>query len=180
MINKRILTVITLFVIVSSACTSSHKSMRVNYETLRYKDRKMLKGVINRSILEKDTAFSWFTENKKYGTPDAAAVKNFALLKNDFSIIAFGGTWCEDTQNLLPRFYQLIDASGFPEKQVTLIAVDRQKKTINHLDSIYKITNVPTFIVIHNGKEIGRVVEYGTKGDVTKELGEMVSFLLEK
>lgn len=180
MIYRKFFTVTALFITVLTACTSSQKSMKVNYETLQYKNRKMLKGVINRSILEKDTAFAWFTENRKFGVPAVEAVKNFSLVKNKISIVVFGGTWCEDTQNLLPRFYQLVDASGFPEKKVTLIAVDRQKKTINHLDSIYKITNVPTFIVIHEGKEIGRVVEYGSKGDITKELGEMVSFLLDK
>jgi hypothetical protein len=34
---------------------------------------------------------------------------------------------------------------------------------------------VPTFIVLKNGKEIGRVVEYGKFGMPDKEIGEIVS-----
>ena len=37
------------------------------------------------------------------------------------------------------------------------------------------ITNVPTIIVMKNGKEIGRVVEYGKTGKWDKELAEIVS-----
>ena len=89
-------------------------------------------------------------------------------------MIVFGGTWCEDTQNLLPQFYNLIDASKYPEKSIELIAVNKQKETISDLHKKYKIENVPTFIVMKDGKEIGRVVEYGKEGDITKELGNIV------
>jgi len=158
-----------------SACSSSHKSMKVNYEVLQDKGHKMLVGVINRGLITNDTAFGWFNENSKYGQPDAIAVSVFQLEKSKFKMVVFGGTWCEDTQNLLPKFYQLVDASGYPENQITLIAVDRQKQTINKLNTVYSITNVPTFIVLKEGKEVGRVVEYGTEGDITKELGKIVS-----
>jgi thiol-disulfide isomerase/thioredoxin len=90
-------------------------------------------------------------------------------------MVVFGGTWCEDTQNLLPKFYQLVNASGYPQSKISLIAVDRKKQTINDLSKIYNISNVPTFIVLKDGKEVGRVVEYGKEGDITKELGKIVA-----
>jgi hypothetical protein len=34
---------------------------------------------------------------------------------------------------------------------------------------------VPTFIVIKDGKEVGRVVEYGKEGQLDKELGHIVA-----
>lgn len=89
----------------------------------------------------------------------------------------FGGTWCHDTQNLWPIFYRLIDKSGYPEKNITLIAVDRKKKTLYKLSKKYRITNVPTFIVLAKGKEVGRVVEYGKYSAIDKEIGEIVSTL---
>ena len=162
-------------VVLSTACSSTHKAMKINYQVLKDKDHKMLVGVINRGLIANDTAFGWFKENSKYGQPDPIAVNVFQLEKSKFRMVVFGGTWCEDTQNLLPKFYQLVDASGFPENQLSLIAVDRKKQTINNLHTRYKITNVPTFIVIKNGKEVGRVVEYGTVGDITKELGNIVA-----
>lgn len=157
------------------SCVQPLKTLKINYQVKEDKGRKMLYGVINRGLIANDTAFGWFNENMKYGQPDAAAVNTFKQKKDKFSLLVFGGTWCEDTQNLLPKFYQLIDASGFPENKINLLAVDRQKQTVNNFHFIYKITKVPTFIVLKKGLEIGRVTEYGTKGDITKELGEIVA-----
>jgi len=36
---------------------------------------------------------------------------------------------------------------------------------------------VPTFIIVKNGREVGRVVEYGKTGNIEKELGEIVMTL---
>ena len=163
-------------IVLLSACGASKKAA-TNYQVLSYEGKKMLKGVINRGLIENDTAFAWFKENMQYGQPDAAAVAAFQQHKADFTMIIFGGTWCEDTQNLLPRFYKLVDKSGYPESSITLVAVDRQKTTVNNLHTTYNITNVPTFIVLKAGKEIGRVVEYGKDGDIVKELGAIVSKL---
>ena len=166
---------ITAIILLAFGCSTPRKSMKVNYVISQDKGHKMLIGVINRKLITGDTAFGWFNENGKYGQPDPIAVSIFQLEKKRFTLVVFGGTWCEDTQNLLPKFYQLIDSSGYPEKQITLIAVDRQKKTIDNLQERYKVTNVPTFIVLQDGKEVGRVVEYGNESDITKELGQIVA-----
>lgn len=168
--------IVLSFIGLMTACSST-KKMQTNYQVLDYKGQKMLKGVINRSLLENDTAFAWFKENMQYGKPDAAAVTAFQQHKTDFKIVVFGGTWCEDTQNLLPKFYKLVDQSGYPESSITLVAVDRAKTTLDNLHVTYNITNVPTFIVLKAGKEVGRVVEYGKEGDMVKELGAIVSKL---
>ena len=136
---------------------------------------KILKGYINRSIIENDTAFAWFKENMKWGQADAAAIESFNKNKDKFTMLVFGGTWCGDTKNLLPVFYRLVDKSGYPDNKITLIGVDRAKTTIEDLHKKWNITNVPTFIVLHDGKEVGRVVEYGKYSQVDKELGEIVA-----
>ncbi len=137
---------------------------------------KILKGIINRKLLENDTAFKWLADNYKYANPDAKAIEAFKNKKDKFSIIVFGGTWCHDTQNLLPMFYKLVDKSGFDASKVFLIGVNRAKTTIKKLEVKYAIKNVPTFIVIDKlGIEIGRIVEYGKTGYIDKELGEIVS-----
>ena len=69
----------------------------------------------------------------------------------------------------------MIDKSGFPVNKIYLIGVDRAKTTINNLHTTYNILNVPTFIVLHNNIEIGRVVEYGKTGSIDKELADIVS-----
>ena len=163
------------FICLIAACSAT-KKVSTNYQVLDDKGKKMLKGTINRALLEKDTAFAWFKESMQYGKPNDAAVTAFQQNKSKFTMLIFGGTWCEDTQNLLPKFYKLVDKSGYPESNITLIAVDRQKQALNNLHITYNITNVPTFIVLKEGKEVGRVVEYG-KGDMVKELGEIVGGL---
>jgi thiol-disulfide isomerase/thioredoxin len=137
---------------------------------------KILRGSITRSTLESDTAFKWFADTYKYSNPDASAVAAFAKNKDKFSVIVFGGTWCHDTQNLLPLFYKLTDKSNFPKEKIYLIGMDRAKTTFKDLHTKFNITNVPTFIIRDNaGKEVGRVVEYGKTGLMDKELGEIVS-----
>jgi hypothetical protein len=41
----------------------------------------------------------------------------------------------------------------------------------------WKIINVPTFIVLRDGQEVGRVVEYGNTGNIEKELAAIVAKL---
>lgn len=136
---------------------------------------KVLKGFITKEQLAKDTAFAWFTPNSIGYTPEAGALKAFTENKAAVHIVVFGGTWCDDTKTLLPKFFKLLDVTGFPQSQVTVIGVDRSKKAQYNLTEAFQVYNVPTFIVMRNGKEIGRVVEYGKYGMFDKELGEILS-----
>ena len=136
---------------------------------------KVVRGFMTQQELASDTAFSWYGRNISGFTPDAAAVQAFKNKKDNIHIIAFGGTWCEDTQNLLPKFFALANASGFPAERVTLLGVDLEKKAVQHFSEALGVTRVPTFIVMKDGKEVGRVVEWGKYGQPDKELGEIVS-----
>ena len=135
---------------------------------------KILKGIISRKELENDTAFSWWAENLKGYTPQSQAVAELKKNQN-IQFITFMGTWCDDSRFIIPKFYSLLDAAGFPQDKVSLIGVDRSKKTLSHLAEALNIENVPTIIVMNNGKEIGRVVEYGKYGAFDKELGEIIA-----
>jgi len=165
------LTLLTLF-----ASTHIHAQVR-SYEisTDPNNGEKVLKGLLSRSDIENDTAFKWFKDNMKFGQADAAAVAAFKQHAQDIQLVVFGGTWCEDTQNLLPVFYRLIDKSGFPDSSITLIGVDRPKTTLYDLHKAFNVTKAPTFIVMKDGKEVGRVEEYGKLGQIDKELGEIVA-----
>ena len=94
--------------------------------------------------------------------------------KDSVHYMVFGGTWCSDTQNILPKFFALTDAAGIAPAHITLIGVDRSKKTIHHLTEAFNVTRVPTIIVMKNGIETGRVVEHGKYGMFDKELGEVL------
>ena len=136
---------------------------------------KVMKGFITRQQLAADSAFTWFAKNAKDYTPEPTALQALKAAKDSIHILAFGGTWCDDTKYILPKFYALADAAGLPADHVTLLGVDRNKKTVQHLSEAFNVTLVPTFIVLKNGKEVGRVVEYGKKGMYDQELGEIIA-----
>ena len=138
-------------------------------------EKKILKGIINKDIIKNDTAYNWYADNQKgYTNPDTAIV---GALHRDNAVkyIVFGGTWCGDTQYILPKFFMLQEKAGIADDRITFFAVDRQKQTLGNVSSALNITNVPTIIVMKNGKEVGRVVEYGKTGKWDKELAEIVS-----
>ncbi len=156
---------------------SAQTTLLHNYEisTDAQNGSKVLKGLLNRSDIENDTSFKWFKQNMKLGQADASAVSAFEKNGSKFQMVVFGGTWCEDTQNLLPVFYRLVDKANYPDSNITLIGVDRAKTTLYDLHNVFHIIDVPTFIVMRDGKEVGRVVEYGKEGQIDKELGEIVN-----
>lgn len=136
---------------------------------------KVLKGFVSRQLLTTDPSFAWFAENQKSYTPNAAALEALKNNKEALRFLVFGGTWCGDTKFVLPKFYALADAAGVGQDHITLLGVDRSKKTIQNLSEAFNVTNVPTIIVLKDGKEIGRVVEYGTSGMFDKDLADVFS-----
>ena len=136
---------------------------------------KILKGIISRDDLEKDTTFAWYAENLKGYAPNTLAIEGLKKNKDSIQLIAFMGTWCEDSHFVIPRLFSLLDQANFPKDRVTLIGTDRDKKTLSHLSEAMNVTNVPTIIVMKKGKEMGRVIEYGHDGLFDKELGEIIN-----
>jgi thiol-disulfide isomerase/thioredoxin len=135
---------------------------------------KVLKGFIPKETLATDTAFAWYANGIKSFTPNAESLAALTAHKNDVYVLVFGGTWCEDTHQILPKMYATFQAAGLPDDHVTLLGVDRQKKTIQHLSEIFGVTSVPTFIVMKKGKEVGRIIEYGPTGMPEREIGTIV------
>lgn len=156
--------------------TSSVALAQSQYEVLKdYDGKKILKGIITRDVLASDTAFRWFTANQKPFPPEKDAAVKFGKQKDSIQLVVFLGTWCEDSHVIIPKLFPFLDASGFTDDRLTLIGVDRNKKTISHLTDAFNVVNVPTVIVMKDGRELGRIVEYGKYGMVENELAEIVS-----
>lgn len=137
---------------------------------------KMLLGMITKEDINNDTSFKWYAESLKiYPRPDSSAVAAFRNNKDKIYFIVFGGTWCEDTHFVLPKFFKIQEASSFPENRIALFAVDRNKHSIGNIAEAMNVTNVPTIIVMKEGKEMGRIVEYGKTGYWDKELADIIN-----
>lgn len=161
----------------TAICLSSVVFSQHQYEILPDKDgSKFLKGIISKEVLLNDSSCAkWYTNNLKGFSPNATAIAALKKNKDSIQLLVFLGTWCEDSHFIIPKFYMLLDAAGFSTDRVTLIATDRNKKTLSHLAEALNIINVPTIMVMKDGKEIGRVVEYGKYGMFDKELGEIIN-----
>jgi len=141
----------------------------------KHPDVTILNGIVSRYALQNNEEFNkWYTSNQGYYTAPVEIVNAMAAAKGKVQFIIFGGTWCEDTQFILPKFFKLQDQSGFPDADISFFAVNRAKTTLGNITAAFKITNVPTIIVMKDGKEVGRVVEYGQTGKWDVELAELL------
>jgi thiol-disulfide isomerase/thioredoxin len=146
---------------------------QMQYEVSNDGQDKILKGIITRDLIANDTSFKWYKSNQAGYKPNEDALNALKTKSKSIELIVFGGTWCVDTKYILPKLFALTDAATFSQERITLVGVDRNKKTISHLAEALGVINVPTIIVMKDGKELGRVVEYGKTGAWDKELGEI-------
>ena len=164
-----------LFLFAAAISISTTGFSQAQYEVIKDNNgEKILKGVISRDILAIDSSFKWYTQNLKPYPAGKDATTTFGKQRDSIQLVIFLGTWCEDSQVIIPRLFSFLDAAGFSNDDVTLIGVDRNKKTIGHFADAFNIINVPTVIVMKEGKELGRIVEYGRYGIVENELAEIV------
>ena len=141
----------------------------------KHPEAKILKGIISKDIIKNDSAFKWYPESQKSYAAADTAITGTLQRNTGVNYIVFGGTWCDDTRYVLPKFFMLQEKAGIADSRISFFGVDRQKQTLGNLAAAFNITNVPTIIVMKNGKEVGRVVEYGKTGKWDKELAEIVT-----
>lgn len=134
------------------------------YEVLDDHGHKMLKGRITPDLIKKDTAFKWYNETLQYYRPNAELVQQFRDKAGRFNLVLFIGTWCVDSQAIIPGYISSAEEAGLPHSIFTVYATDRAKTTLENKEKDYKVTLIPTIIVMQNGQEVGRVEEYGETG----------------
>ena len=132
-----------------------------NYDTLRDMENKQLvyKGSFALDDLNLQPAFDWMKTGVAAYTPDAAALQYLKANLARYKLVVFMGTWCDDSQNLVPKLYKILKEAGYPVEQVTLYGVDRAKTTGTEIEQKYKVLFVPSIIVLDGDKEKGRITE---------------------
>jgi thiol-disulfide isomerase/thioredoxin len=141
----------------------------------KHPEVKVVRGLVNKYLIQNDTAFKWYSQSQGYYNPDTATLNAFERAKGKYQFVIFGGTWCEDTQFILPKFFKLQEKSGLSDDAITLFGVNRAKTSLGNITRAFNITLVPTIIVMKDGKEIDRVVEYGKTGKWDKELSAILN-----
>lgn len=130
------------------------------------------KGSCTFDDVEKVPAFKLTEQSESY-KPDEEKIESLSEELNKYQLIVFLGTWCEDSHRLIPQLYRVLTDTGYPLDQMQIFALDRDKKGRNGEEKQYKITNVPTIIVLQDGNERGRITET-VKQNVESDLLEII------
>lgn len=147
----------------------------VNREVESTTDGKMLLGHQLKEQFVKEPYSEWYTKEFNEYALDQKAVGELKKNKiNSYNIIAFVGTWCEDSHRDFPRLMKILEEVNFPDGKLTIIAVNRKKESPTGDESKYNVQKIPTIIVEKYGKEIGRIIEMPTTGYVERDLVEIL------
>ncbi|TXF79434.1 TlpA family protein disulfide reductase [Chryseobacterium sp.] len=146
-----------------------------NQEVTTEKDGKMLLGTQTKDQLLKAPFSEWYAkEHEEYALDKTAVPELMKSNLNDYQITLVMGTWCEDSHREVPRLMKILETVKFPDENLTMIAVDRQKKSPAGEEEKFRIEKVPTVIVQKDGKEVGRITESPTSGWLERDLLQII------
>src|SRR5918992_1510365 len=110
-----------------------------------------------------------FEETKKEGQQEPVPVAPGA------EVIVFVGTWCGDSKREVPRLWKALDETGgMVPFAVRYVGVDRDKKEPAADLAESAVRYLPTFIVVRDGRERGRIVETSPHG-VERDLLDLLT-----
>lgn len=147
--------IITLSLLFVSICLPKFAQAQNSFQN-RY---TMMTGPINPdSLVAKNRVLreKLVFHKKRINGDDVELVK---LVDKPTRIIVFLGTWCPDSQRNVPPFMNLIEAAANNNIEVEYIGVNLRKVDPDGLVNTYGVRRVPTFIVMRDGQEVGRLVE---------------------
>jgi thiol-disulfide isomerase/thioredoxin len=165
---------LTFLCSLSLALTSAQKLYQVLPDA---EEKKLFLGILTVADIKGDTSFKWYGETLKYYRPNKELVEAFKAKTGKYQLVLFAGTWCHDSQAIIPKYFACAEAAGLADSVITIIGTDREKSTIANLHKVFNVTLVPTMIVMKEGKEVGRITEYGNTGLPDAELAALLGKL---
>jgi thiol-disulfide isomerase/thioredoxin len=153
---------------------SAQKINRTEVESKKH--QTILIGFCNKDGFKLIHAFdSAYTMEYSLYQPEKQYVESIPFHLKKVKITIVMGSWCGDSREWVPRFYNIMDKTGFNyEKNLKIISVDRDRKAPGTKVDLLKIERVPTFIFYRRNKEIGRIIE--TPADIfEKEILRIIS-----
>ena len=124
---------------------------------------RMLVGKITQGSLFRDYPVFW--NNYRDYTPRKDAVEQIAGIRGSVDILIFFGTWSKDSVSEVPKILRALDAADNKNLKLALYGVDRGKQEGLGMSEKFSIQRVPTTIVLRDGVELGRIVEYPEKSN---------------
>lgn len=123
----------------------------------------MLIGVITRADLERTPFSEWFQNRYASYTPAAPLLDEMRTRIADVSVEAYFGTWCGDSKRQVPRLLRVLKDAGFDESRLSLYGLSDRlmefKQAPGRPEAKRRVHRTPTFVLVRDGREIGRIVE---------------------
>jgi thiol-disulfide isomerase/thioredoxin len=164
-----------LLTLTAIACLSLSAAAQKAYTTSKDNETgaTIFKGQLTMEDLQGEPSFTWLKRGETAYKPDSNAIKFLRKELPGHTIVVIMGTWCDDSQNLLPKLSKALEAARFPNKQLVMYGVDRSKQTGGIESKIYDVKRVPTIIVFKGNLEKGRIVE-SVKRDIETDLVQIL------
>lgn len=178
--GKRKLTksLLTILFLVTNMCSVksavAQTSPQSDFEIVQGRNDSdiVYRGTVTFEDIQRVPAFHFSKAQDKY-KPNSKAI---GILSNElagYKLVVFLGTWCEDSHRMIPQLYKVLEMVHYPETNLILEALDRDKHGKDDMASRYNITLVPTIVVLKDDKEIGRITEIPDKS-VEQDLAKMM------
>lgn len=126
-------------------------------ESLNY---NLTDGQIDKDYLFNSKNTKWFPKNyDSYKSDIFLSENNFDNLDN-FIIELYMGVTCHDSEREIPRLIKILDEINFPDNQLNIFLLKRDKTSDYEYEKGKNITNTPTIIFYKDSIEINRIVEF--------------------
>ena len=121
------------------------------------------------SFLSNASYSAWYQTG--YGAyPDAALAQQFdsnvAVIRAAFNpaedtmlMVIKPNCGCQDTQREMPAVLKTLDMAGIPHSNLLIYITDGRLAGIDAIRTRCNITDAPTFLLLRNGVEAGRIVK---------------------
>ena len=117
----------------------------------------MLTGKIEPQTL--DTTLRQYPDYDGHYQANSKFVEQLSQIETPTHIVVIIGTWCPDCHRDIPRFMSILNAADNKNISLEYIGVDREKQDPQGHSKHYDFTRLPTYLVLQNNKEIGRIIE---------------------
>ncbi|MDO8550477.1 MAG: thioredoxin family protein [Ignavibacteria bacterium] len=134
----------------------------------------MLIGYCTRDAFNDSSFAWWFDPEYENYEPDSSVIEILRDKMKDVEIILVMGSWCDDSRIHVPHLYKILDEINYPTEEITLIAVNEDKKTEGDEIEGLAIDLVPTIIFYRDNSELGRIVEMPNQS-LEEDMVEIVS-----
>lgn len=144
--------------------------MNVSAQYIFHSD-SIIDGIINEQFLREH--YAWFQKGYDNYKPKSSDILKLQSDTEGLSFKVVMGSWCSDSREHIPAFFQVMNSIGIKPEQIELIGTLKNKQSTKTDISKLHIEFVPTIIVFYEGKELGRIIE-NTKKSMENDLLKII------